>query len=502
MNVKSFSSLVRSGFFILIGALGLSLSCKTKNKIPTTQPNILFILIDDLGKEWVSTYGADDVQTPNVDKLAATGISFTNAYSMPQCTPSRVALLTGQYPWRNGWINHYDVPRWGHGAQFDPKMYTTFARIMKSAGYVTCAAGKWQINDFRIQPDIMIQHGFDDYCLWTGGEGGNVVISNKRYWNPYIHTKEGSKTYKGKFGDDIFTDFIINFMKKHKDKPMMIYYPMCLTHGPFTTTPLEPDVEGKVEKHKAMVRYADFLLGKLIKSLDSLGIRDHTIVFWTTDNGTTSSMIGHRNGWAVRGGKTYLTENGINAPFIVNCPGIVPGGKITDALVDFPDMLPTFAELGNAKIPEKDTIDGMSFAPLILGKKDDSPRKWIMAMGSHPSSIRNGRVVNYFSFRDRVIRDKKYKAYIDTTKVIYALYDLKSDLGERNNLINSDNPEVKNALEKFKEVLQKLPGKDADPKYTKLKKSFYDIPVNSLNKMSKKGSQAPNKSPDPYYIKD
>ncbi len=475
-----------------------SCTSTVKKKPDITKPNILFILIDDLGKEWVSTYGADDVKTPNVDKLSATGMNFINAYSMPQCTPSRVALLTGQYPWRNGWVNHYDVPRWGHGAQFDPNMYTTFAEIMKTAGYVTCAAGKWQINDFRIQPEIMVKHGFDEYCMWTGGEGGNVKVSQKRYWDPYIHTKEGSKTYKGKFGDDIFSDFIINFMKKNKDKPMMIYYPMCLTHLPLTTTPLEPNVTGKIEKHEAMVRYTDFLLGKLIKTLDSLGIRDNTIVFWTTDNGTANNIIGHRNGRAVRGGKTYLTENGINAPFIVNCPGLVPEGKITDALVDFPDMLSTFAELVGAKIPDGDTIDGLSFAPLILGKQDDSPRKWIMAMGSHPATIRNGRVVNFFTFRDRAIRDKKYKAYIDTTKVIYELYDLESDPGEKNNLLNSDKPEVREALKKIETVLQTLPDKDANPKYKKLDKSFYDIPVKELKIKSIKGSHKSNKSPKPY----
>ncbi len=468
-----------------------------KKKPDTTKPNILYILVDDLGKEWVSKYGADDVQTPNVDKLATTGMSFLNAYSMPQCTPSRVALLTGQYPWRNGWINHFDVPRWGHGAQFDPKRYNTFARVMKSAGYVTCAAGKWQISDFRVQPDIMVQHGFDEYCMWTGGEGGNIKVSQKRYWDPYIHTKDGSKTYEGRFGDDIFTDFIIDFMKKNKDQAMMIYYPMCLTHGPLTTTPLEPDVRGKTEKHKAMVRYADFLLGKLMNALDSLGIRDHTIVFWTTDNGTAGSIIGHRNGLAVRGGKTYLTENGINAPFIVNCPGIVPGGVITDALVDFPDMLPTFAELGGAGIPKRDTIDGMSFAPLILGKMLDSQRRWIMAMGSHPSIIRNGKVENYFTFRDRVIRDKKYKAYIDTTKVICELYDLASDPGEENNIINSDKPEIKEVLKKITAVLQVLPDEDANPKYQVLKKSFYDIPLKKLSGLSRKGNRMPNKSPKP-----
>lgn len=461
------------------------------------RPNIIFILVDDLGKEWVSTYGADDIRTPNVDKLADSGLKFINVYSNPQCTPTRVALLTGQYPWRNGWINHYDVPRWGNRAQFDPEFYTTFAEILKGAGYVTCVAGKWQINDFRVQPDVMVRHGFDEYCMWTGGEGGNIEVSQKRYWDPYIHTKAGSKTYTGQFGDDIFTDFIIRFMGRNKEKPMMIYYPMCLTHGPFTTTPLEPQATGKIGKFKAMVSYTDFLLGKLISALDSLGIRDRTIVFWTTDNGTSTTITGHRNGQAVRGGKSYLTENGIAEPFIVNCPGLVPEGKVTNELVDFTDLLPTFVELAVAEIPAGDTIDGHSIAPLIFGRENDSPRDWIMAMGSHPAVIRNGRVENFFTFRDRVIRDKEYKVFVDTAKAVSGLYDLRSDPGEDNNLAGTDDPYIKKVMEEFAAVIRKLPNKDANPKYKKLNKSYYDIPVDDLYDLSIKLNHLSNKAPKP-----
>jgi len=126
-------------------------------------------MLDDLGKEWISCYGAEDIKTPNIDALAKTGMQFENAYSMPQCTPSRAALLTGQYPWRTGWVNHWDVPRWGVG-YFDWKIRQnmTFARIMKRAGYATAAVGKWQINDFRVEPEAMKKHGFDDWCMWTG----------------------------------------------------------------------------------------------------------------------------------------------------------------------------------------------------------------------------------------------------------------------------------------------------------------------------------------------
>ena len=263
---------------------------------------------------------------------------------MPQCTPTRVTLLTGQYPWRHGWVNHFDVPRWGHGVRFDPKLNPSFPKMLRNAGYSTCAAGKWQINDFRLEPDAMVKAGFDEYCMWTGGEGDNIKLSENRYWDPYIHTKSGSKVYKNKFGEDVFTDFIIDFMKKNKDKPMMIYYPMCLPHGPLTSTPLEPNAP-KSEQHKSMVRYADHILNVLVKALDQIGIRENTIIIWTTDNGTSGSIIGDLNGKRVRGGKSMLSENGVNAPFIINAPGIVPEGITSDALIDFSDLLPTLCDL-------------------------------------------------------------------------------------------------------------------------------------------------------------
>jgi arylsulfatase A-like enzyme len=473
--------------------------CRTGNQDDPGKPNLLFIMVDDLGKEWIGAYGAEDIQTPTIDRLAEEGMLFENAWSMPQCTPSRVALLTGQYPWRNGWINHYDVPRWGHGAHFDPERYPGLARVMKTAGYVTCAAGKWQVSDFRLDPGIMIKHGFDEYCMWTGAEGGNEEASQERYWDPYIHTAGGSRTYEGRFGEDVFTDFIIDFMKKHLEEPMMIYYPMCLPHGPLTTTPLEPDVSGTMEMHKAMVRYIDHILARLLEALEDLDIREETIIFWTTDNGSSSGIVGHRNGQAVRGGKSYLSENGVNAPFIVNCPGLVPGGVVTDALTDFTDILPTFADLGGAVLPEEYEIDGHSMADLLLGHSDDSPRQWILTMGSNPASIRDGRVASVFGFRDRAIRDKQFKAYVDTNKTIVEIFDLSADPGEHNNLLGSERENVRTAYEKFSKVVEALPDQDASPIYTRLEGSLYDIQVEKLNSNAFSGRARSNKSPEPRY---
>lgn len=148
------------------------------------QPNILFILIDDLGKEWVSSYGAEGIKTPNIDKLAETEMAFENFYSMPQCTPSRITLMTGQYPFRHGWVNHWDVPRWGAGVHFDWTKNPSLAKMMKNAGYKTAAAGKWQVNDFRVQPETMVHQGVESNYVFR-----DRVVRNKQY-KLYISSKK------------------------------------------------------------------------------------------------------------------------------------------------------------------------------------------------------------------------------------------------------------------------------------------------------------------------
>ena len=446
---------------------------------PTTveKPNILFIMLDDLGKEWISCYGAEDIKTPNIDALAAGGMKFNNAYSMPQCTPSRATLLTGKYPFRNGFVNHWDVPRWGI-AYFDwkKKENTTFARLMKDLGYATFAAGKWQINDFRIEPQAMKKHGFDDWAMWTGYETGNPP-SNERYQDPYINTPEGSKTYAGEFGPDIYTGRLIEFMRKHKEDPMCLYFPMALPHTPLVSTPDEPKAKSKLDKQIAMVRYLDKNVGRLVTALNELGIRERTIIIFTTDNGSTGSITGTLKGTKVQGGKSQEKESGVCAPFIVNGPGLVPAGVETDALTDFSDLLPTFVELGGGTVPEDLVIDGKSIAPLILGKEKDSPRKWIMALGFGKAKLDNKGVRGRADFMSRVIRDKRYKVWINNKKKITRLHDLSKDPWEKTNLLNSDSAEHKQALKKFQAVIDSLPDQDARPLYEPRAANPWDIKV-------------------------
>jgi len=426
------------------------------------KPNILFIMVDDLGKEWLGCYGGE-MATPHIDALAKGGIRFTNAYSMPQCTPTRATLLTGQYPFRHGWINHWDVPRWGAGCHFDWNHNVTFARLLKPAGYATAAAGKWQINDFRVQPDAMKRHGFDEWCMWTGYETGNPA-SAERYWDPYVHTNDGSRTYQGRFGADVFADFLIDFMERHRDEPQLLYFPMALTHGPFTTTPLDPDARGILARHKAMVRYTDHIVGRLVKALDDLGIRDRTVIIFTTDNGTGRKITGRMKGRKVKGGKATLGEPGVCAPFIVNAPGLAPAGVVADALTDFTDLLPTFAELAGAEVPDGLVVDGRSIADVIRGEADDSGRAWIAASGAHPAKLTEEGVVPAKAYADRVVRDMRYKLWVlggESAK----LSDLIADPGETENLIGSDAAEHRTARAKLEGVVQSFPERDAGPRY-------------------------------------
>jgi len=415
--------------------LFLLLVCSALGCSAPKRPNIVFIMADDLGKEWLSCYGSECHQTPNIDCLAASGIRFENVYATPLCTPTRNELLTGRYPFRTGWTTHYDSPRWG-GQYFDWNREITFARQLRSAGYATAIAGKWQINDLRKQPDVLNKHGFDEHCVWTGFETGNPP-SGERYFDSYIQQNGQRGTRKGTFGPDIFADFVIDFIKRHKDQPFLVYYPMVLTHTPFTQTPHNLDTTATGAKlHPGMVDYVDSLVGRLLKTLDQLNLRDNTIVFFTSDNGTVSGVKCQACGKLVNGGKATLAEPGICMPFIVTGPQ-VPRGKVTDELVDFSDICPTLIDLAGAKRPQGVTLDGRSFAGCLHGQAASQPRRqWIYSQLG----------------QDRVVRDKRYKLYNDG-----CCYDVQADLLETNDLRDSDKAEVAAARDRLSAVLKSLP---------------------------------------------
>ena len=432
-----------------------------------TRPNIIFVLLDNVGKDWFRSYGSQENQTPNIDHLAYTGLRFRNCYVTPVCSTTRHMLLTGRYPFRSGWHTHHDPAIYG-GGYFDWNREICFARILRDAGYHTCISGKWQINDLfdPAQKDALKQHGFDEYCLFPEGKKGHPA-HKKRYWDPYVIQNGQRLETKGKFGPDIFTDYLIEYMKTHRDKPFCAYYSAILTHIPVVHTPhnLGQELTPR-EKFAGMLNYSDHLIGRLVKAMDELGIRENTILFIVPDNGTDNgtdqnaeqSLGGRINGRLSGEGIYSLKEQGINMPLIVNCPKLVGSERISDDLIDVSDILPTLADLAKAPLPKGVTIDGRSFAPQILNQPLKTPwRQWCLTQ----------------YYKQRVVRDERFKLYSSGE-----FYDLSEDPLEQHDLADAERLLTDRATLKSHKQLQGV--LDSLPENSKLPWEFRSISARKI----------------------
>jgi len=344
-------------------ALLMATSLFALASLPAQKPNVILILVDDSAADNYGCYGSTFFETPRIDALARTGVRFTHCYSEPVCTPSRVKIMTG----RDGIRNYVAFGTLDKGE-------TTFGTMMKQRGYATAIAGKWQLHGGP-RGSLAPECGFDTYCLWN-----YPGTTRSRYWNPSI-VRDGKllETSEKDYGPDIFTDFVIEFIGKNKDRPFFAYYPMVLVHAPFPKTPDSKPNDGKLPRKLAnfrdMTRYADKCVGRILDALDELGLREKTVVTYTTDNGTGRGLTYPYRDERRKGEKAYATDGGTHAPLIVSCPGTVPAGIVCDDLVDFSDFMPTIAAIAGARLPDVE-LDGRSFWPQCQGKPGD-PRKWI-----------------------------------------------------------------------------------------------------------------------------
>jgi len=416
------------------------------------KPNIVFVLGDNLGKDWIGCYGSDERPTPHIDKLAAAGVRFRHCYMTAFCSTSRAAIYTGRYGFRTGWHTHHDAAIYGGGG-LDWDREVTIARVLKCAGYATAITGKWQINDLYEQPDALARHGFDEHLVWTGaleGEGnaeqrwkasiapGGKRELESRYWDPVVFRNAQRLTMKGKFGPDEYLNYLLDFIKRHKDRPFFAVYATPLTHVPSVTTPTSPNPDAtEREQYIGMLRHLDEQVGRLVTELDRLALRDNTIIVFTTDNGSSRIYSGTVGGKEVPGGLGSQTEPGLDTPLVVNCPGRVPMGQVSDALVDCTDFFATLADLTGAALPPGVVIDGRSFAAELDDRHDTrSMREWMFAQYAGV----------------RVIRDHRYKLYSDGR-----LYDVAADWLERNDLAEGRQPEMLAARSRLQAVLDRMP---------------------------------------------
>ena len=334
----------------------------------TKKPNIIFILADDLGIGNISCYGSDQFKTPNIDKLASTGMRFTHGYTAPLCGPSRALILTGRQPFRTGTTNQDRV------GKLEPSKEICLPSVLKTAGYTSLMVGKW--SQFPLQPS---DFGFDQYMRFqASGKYWNTQPANKSY------TKNGEivPLLDGEYLPDLMHNQVVDFISKNKNKPFFAYYSMSHIHGEILPTPdSKPDSK---DLYTDNINYMDKLVGKLVKALDSLKMRQNTIIVFVGDNGTAAEGASRATvqGKKLSGKKGDMLECGSLVPWIVNWKGGGQSGKVINDLVDATDWMPTFAALTGAKLPENVILDGKSFAPQLKGEKG-TPREWIfMELGN------------------------------------------------------------------------------------------------------------------------
>lgn len=403
--------------------------------------NIVLIMADDMGYECVGVNGSTTYSTPILDGLARTGMRFTGCFSTPICTPSRVQIMTGKYNYRN----------YSHFGYLNPAS-TTFAHHFKKAGYVTCIAGKWQLNgiyhDLPGNQDTQRPRalGFDETCLWQ-------VTQNKqageRFADPLIELNGellGKQT--GQYGPDIFSDFICDFIRDHKDEPFFCYYPMVLVHDPFVPTPDSPEWQSSDRSKRDkrffadMVAYADKIVGKIIRVLENEGLAEKTLLIFTGDNGTHTSIISPTKSGPVRGAKGYTIDTGIHVPMFAYWPGTVPAGSVCEDLVDFTDFMPTMLEAANLQ-HASNVADGRSFLPQLKGQPGN-PREHIFCHYD-PRWGPMARTPTRFT------RDQRFKLYEDGR-----FYDVHSDPLEQHPLV-TPSPTSNAARSKLQAVLDSKP---------------------------------------------
>ena len=401
--------------YILLFGLSL-LSLKGQKNTPP--PNIVMILADDLGFECINSYGGTSYNTPNLTQLAQTGMQFENCHSQPICTPSRVKLMTGK-------SNKKNHVKFGY---LNPKE-TTFSQLLRKKGYATMIAGKWQLGNNASLPDYF---GFDEHILWQLTTSGRDSLGwDKRYVNPVLEIN--GKVYEkneGKYSTDLVVDYINDFIKRKKDQPFLVYYPMILTHCPFDPTPHSEDwdptdmgsktYKGNAKYFGDMVSYLDFSVGRIVKQLDQLGLRENTIILFTGDNGTDTPVVSMMDNLAVEGGKGKTTDNGTHVPLIVNWKGVIKPNESTEALVDFSDFFPTICEAAGITVDSGLDLDGVSFYSQLIGKEGPK-RNWI-----HTWYNRDGGS-NPMSATSEWVRNANYKLYVGNK-----FYNIKKDPGEKN----------------------------------------------------------------------
>lgn len=398
------------------------------NSAAADRPNFVIIFADDLGYGDLGCFGSATIRTPRLDQLAREGTRFTSFYVQVVCGPSRSALLTGRQPVRSG--------GWSM-----PASEITLAELLQQSGYATACIGKWDVsNRAAIRDRMPNAQGFGYYYGPLGAnDNGSVTI--------HANNDELERTNDMGRLTRTYTDRAIDFLNANRDKPFLLYLAHTMVHS---VVGASADFRGKSQGglYGDAVEEMDFHAGRLIDTLDELGLRDNTVVIFTSDNGPWNNFqetLGPRHGgeiaWGssgpLREGKGSTYEGGLRVPCVVRWPGHVPAGRVSDAIFASLDFLPTLGALAGCRPSADRIIDGVDQSELLAGKSDLGARN----------------VYHYFCQNElQAVRKGPWKLHLPNHRVFYGyvddrgsgeleLYNLKSDIGESKNLAK-EHPEV------------------------------------------------------------
>ena len=442
-----------------------------------TKPNIVFIMADDLGYGEISALNQNPdkgkIPTPHVDRLVAEGMTFTDAHSgSAVCTPTRYGLLTGRYAWRtrlqSGVVQ-------GHDSCLIDKETLTIGEMLREKGYKTGIVGKWHLNfiyadpatgekgdqDYKLKPPINslimdgpLDHGFDYFYGYHHSRDMQTVSENRRViaHEPPVTMLPGIEEKS------------IDFIKRHAERavsgqPFFLYVALSSPHSPVVPT---EEWQGKsgLNDHADFVMQTDHTVGQIVEAIDAAGLRENTLVVFTSDNGTsgpTSNIeeleeMGHYPSWILRGSKADIWDGGHRVPFIVRWPGITEAGSQSGELICHTDFMPAIADIIEYKMPVDAAVDGVSYRNILLGNglKRNRPE-----------------VVHHSYYGKFAIRSEKWKLVLCAGSGGWSeprdekareqglpgiqLYNMETDIQEQKNL-QAQHPEIVNELTKTLET--------------------------------------------------
>ena len=478
LSLETLKTIAERGLMFAIWASVTTATALASDK----QPNIIFILLDDVGWADLGIYGSKAVATPNLDKLAQSGMRFTNAYAgHTVCAPSRGALMTGKHTGNSYVRSNQSGPI--------PEREKTVAEVFKTAGYTTGGFGKWGLGDLGTT-GVPERQGFDtffgyykqgyahtyypSYLIDTGKiyhlpgnakvngfEPGVTRVSTVEERNRiYIRDKSespesGTVPIITKYGDSLeFSHYEIvartrQFIKDNKDKPFFCYAPWTPPHEAYHLPETEPawqlyknkpwSIEAKV--HASFITMADRHIGELVTLLEDLALRENTLIFFMSDNGAANRFNGSLDSSGpLRGYKRSMYEGGIRSPLIVSWPGKIKGGQVSNLLTYSADFMPTVAEIIKTEKAVPSDINGLSILPTLLNKQGQKQHDFLYwewpggqpggSWGAFPQAVRHG----------------KWKLSRLSREEPWQLYDLENDLGEVHNIAAS-HPGVVNLVD-------------------------------------------------------